>query len=61
MAYTSEGRISGCCSPPTRYPNGLPGGVPSRYFDDPKEAEEAMKLAKRVIDLVEKEIKKAKP
>ena len=27
---------------PTRYPNGLPGGVPSRYFDDPKEAEEAM-------------------
>jgi len=23
---------------PTRYPNGLPGGVPSRYFDDPEEA-----------------------
>jgi len=37
----------------TRYPNGLPGGVPSRYFDDPKEAEEAMNLAKRVIELVE--------
>lgn len=41
---------------PTRYPNGLPGGVPSRYFDDPKEAEEAMKLAKNVIDLVERKI-----
>jgi HEPN domain-containing protein len=46
---------------PTRYPNGLPGGVPSRYFDDPKEAEEAMELAKRVIDLVEKKTKKAEP
>jgi HEPN domain-containing protein len=42
---------------PTRYPNGLPGGVPSRFFDDPKEAEEAMHLAKTVIDLVEKKIK----
>ncbi len=37
---------------PTRYPNSLPGGVPSRYFDDPEEAEEAMELAKSVIDLV---------
>lgn len=42
---------------PTRYPNGLPGGVPSRYFDDPKEAEEAMRLAQSVIDLVEKKTK----
>ncbi len=41
---------------PTRYPNGLPGGVPSRYFDDPKEAEEAMELAKSLIGLVEKKI-----
>jgi len=41
---------------PTRYPNGLPGGVPSRYFDDPKEAEEAMELAKSVIELAEKKI-----
>ena len=41
---------------PTRYPNGLPGGVPSRYFDNPKEAEEAMELAKGVIELVEKKI-----
>jgi len=45
---------------PTRYPNGLPGGVPSRYFDDPKEAEEAMHMAKIVIDLVEKKMKGTK-
>jgi HEPN domain-containing protein len=41
---------------PTRYPNGLPGGIPSRYFDDPKEAQEAMELAKSLIGLVEKKI-----
>ncbi len=41
---------------PTRYPNGLPGGIPSRYYDDPEEAETAMLLAKKVIDLVEKKI-----
>ncbi len=43
---------------PTRYPNGLPGGIPSRYFDDPKEAKDAMLLAKKLIDLVEKKMKK---
>ena len=37
---------------PTRYPNGLPGGIPSRYYDDPKEAEDAMLLAKKAIDLI---------
>ena len=37
---------------PTRYPNGLPGGIPSRFFDDPKEAEDAMFLAKSIISLV---------
>ena len=42
---------------PTRYPNGLPGGIPSRYFDDPKEAEEAMQHAKKVIEIVERKIK----
>ncbi|OGF68313.1 MAG: hypothetical protein A2Y62_11485 [Candidatus Fischerbacteria bacterium RBG_13_37_8] len=40
----------------TRYPNGLPGGVPSRFFDDPKEAEEAMLLARNVVELVERKI-----
>jgi HEPN domain-containing protein len=43
----------------TRYPNGLPGGVPSRYFDDPEEAEEAMWLAKGVIDLIERKIEES--
>lgn len=41
---------------PTRYPNGLPGGIPSRYYDDPKEAEDAMLLAKKAIELIEKKI-----
>ncbi len=41
---------------PTRYPNGLPGSVPSRYFDDPVEAEEAMLSAKGVLDLVKRKI-----
>lgn len=44
---------------PIRYPNGLPGGIPSRYFDDPKEAEETMELAKSLIGLVEKKIMEA--
>ena len=42
---------------PTRYPNGLPGGIPSRFFDDPKEAEDAMLLAKKIIDLVKAKLK----
>lgn len=42
---------------PTRYPNGLPGGVPSRFYNNPKEVEEAMNLAKGVIKLVEKKLK----
>ncbi|OPY28854.1 MAG: HEPN domain protein [Methanocella sp. PtaU1.Bin125] len=43
----------------TRYPNGLPGGVPSRYFDDPGEAEEAMLLARNVVKLVESKMNAA--
>lgn len=41
---------------PTRYPNGLPGGIPSRYFDDPKEAEAAMQLAINAIGLIERKL-----
>jgi len=44
---------------PTRYPNGLPGSVPSRFFNDPKEAEEAMQLAQSVIELVQGKINPA--
>ena len=39
-----------------RYPDSLPGRIPSRYFDDPEEAEEAMLLAKGVIELVGRKI-----
>ncbi|MGA9139769.1 MAG: HEPN domain-containing protein [Methanocella sp.] len=45
----------------TRYPNGLPGGVPSRYFDDPVEADEAMTLAKNIVELVERKLQETVP
>lgn len=44
---------------PTRYPNALPGGIPSRYFDDAQEGEEAMKLAKAAIKLIEQKLEEA--
>lgn len=37
---------------PTRYPNGLPGGVPSRFYTDPEEAAMASQLAQKVIEAV---------
>jgi HEPN domain-containing protein len=40
----------------SRYPDSLPGRIPSRYFDDPQEAEEAMHLAREVVELVERKI-----
>ncbi|OGP54039.1 MAG: hypothetical protein A2Y65_06195 [Deltaproteobacteria bacterium RBG_13_52_11] len=40
----------------SRYPDSLPGRIPSRYFDDPQEAEEAMQLARGVVELVERKI-----
>ena len=40
----------------SRYPDSLPGRIPSRYFDDPQEAEEAMHLAREVVKLVERKI-----
>jgi len=40
----------------SRYPDSLPGRIPSRYFDDPEEAEEAMRLAKEVVELVERKL-----
>ena len=39
---------------PTRYPNGLPGSIPSRFYDDPAEALAAKNLAGGVIALVNK-------
>jgi HEPN domain-containing protein len=40
----------------TRYPKGLPGGIPSQFYDDPDEAKAAMKLAKSVMDLVTEKV-----
>jgi len=37
---------------PTRYPNGLPGGIPSRVFDDPKEALDASNIARDIINFI---------
>jgi len=41
---------------PTRYPNGVPEEAPAEYYDDPKEAEKAIELAKSVIELVKTKI-----
>jgi HEPN domain-containing protein len=37
---------------PTRYPNGLPGGVPAEVYDE-QDAERAISLAIEVLELVE--------
>jgi HEPN domain-containing protein len=44
-----------------RYPDSLPGRIPSRYFDDPREAEEAMELARGVVELVGRKIGEIAP
>jgi HEPN domain-containing protein len=45
----------------TRYPDSLPGKIPSRYFDDDEETEEAMRHAKEVVKLVEQKIEQIAP
>ena len=42
---------------PTRYPNGLPGDIPSRYFDDPIEAKRALEWSDKVISMVREKLK----
>ena len=42
---------------PTRYPNGLPGGVPSRFYTDPEEAADASALARKVLEAVAQRLK----
>ena len=44
---------------PTRYPNGLPGEIPARYYDDPDEAEKALKWSEGIIELARKKIEAA--
>jgi HEPN domain-containing protein len=41
---------------PTRYPNGLPGEIPSLYYDDKEEAERALTWNEGIIKLVRKKI-----
>ncbi len=36
---------------PTRYPNALPGGIPSKAFDE-KDAEKAISQAEKVINFI---------
>ena len=40
---------------PTRYPNGLPGGIPSEAFDE-DDAKKSLKLAQELIELTKKKI-----
>ncbi len=44
---------------PTRYPNGLPGGIPSEAYQN-EDAQRALSICNEVIDLVEEKIGKAK-
>jgi HEPN domain-containing protein len=41
---------------PTRYPNGLPDGIPARHYDDPREAGHALALSEKVLALARKKI-----
>jgi HEPN domain-containing protein len=36
---------------PTRYPNGLPGDIPSRYYNDEEEVRRALALSDKVISM----------
>lgn len=40
---------------PTRYPNALPGGIPSEAFDR-DDAERAISLAERIVDFIRSKI-----
>lgn len=41
---------------PTRYPNGLPGDIPSRYYNDEEEVKRALTLSARVLELAKRKI-----
>lgn len=41
---------------PTRYPNGLPGEIPSYYYDDRDEVVEALGWSEKILKLVRKKI-----
>ena len=41
---------------PTRYPNGLPGEIPSRYFDDMDEVKQAISWSEKIVQTVKQKI-----
>lgn len=41
---------------PTRYPNGLPGDIPSRYYNDEEEVKRALALSGSVLELAKRKI-----
>ncbi|HHT9152806.1 MAG TPA: HEPN domain-containing protein, partial [Candidatus Hypogeohydataceae bacterium YC40] len=43
---------------PTRYPNGLPGEIPAKYYDDKEEVQKALALSEQIIKLARKKIVK---
>ncbi len=43
---------------PTRYPNGLPGEVPARYYTDREEAQRALSWSEGILQLVRDKIGK---
>jgi HEPN domain-containing protein len=40
----------------TRYPSGLPGNIPSRFYTDPEEARQAGDLARAVLEMVQRKL-----
>lgn len=40
---------------PTRYPNGLPGGIPAEAFEK-RDADRAIEIASEVIDIIERKL-----
>lgn len=42
---------------PTRYPNGLPGGIPAQYYADPDEVKRALIWSEKIINLVREKLK----
>ena len=46
---------------PTRYPNALPGGIPAHYYDDDEEAERALELCRKVVQLVKRKMSEENP
>jgi HEPN domain-containing protein len=43
---------------PTRYPNGLPGEIPAKYYDDPDEAKGALLWTRKVVGLCRRKIRR---